>query len=154
MIVRPQLFRGFDDQGRYTKMKSIFKFIALFSIGFIISTSASSVKAQYMYNYSSNMWVNSSMNLLFQKRWATARIRAAGKTELTDALEGRRSGANNNQSNSAERQTPLQTEENILRRVSLRETSFKSNPATIMPFVLGAALVDAKTEEAQTLIKA
>jgi hypothetical protein len=132
-------------------MKTIFNFFAIILTVFTVSSLAQNARAQYMYNYSSNLWVNSNMNLLFQKRWATARIRAAGKTALADALEGRRS--NNSQSTTAN-PISLQTDENVLRRAPLSATSFKSNPATSMPFVFVAKFADENTEEIRTLIKA
>ncbi len=118
---------------------------------FTLLAMSQNASAQYMYNYSSNMWVNSNMNLLFQKRWATARIRAAGKTELADALEDRRS---NNSLSTTANTSAQQTDENVLRRAPLSATSFKSNPVTIMPFVFVAKFADENTEETRTLIKA
>ncbi|HEX8250661.1 MAG TPA: DUF6683 family protein [Pyrinomonadaceae bacterium] len=127
-------------------MKKITYLFAFIFTVLSFAAAAQSASAQYNYNYSgsSNIWVNSNMNLLFQKRWEAARIRAAGKTQLADAMEGRRSGGGNQTSAPAE---------NILRRAPLTETSFKSNPAPMMPAVFGASLVDAKPEDNQTLIK-
>jgi hypothetical protein len=63
-------------------------------------------------------------------------------------MEGSRRAAGENQ-------TPAQTApaENILRRVPLTETSFKSNPTPVMPALLGASLGDAKPEDSRTLIQ-
>jgi hypothetical protein len=124
------------------------KTIYLFAFIFTILSFAGTASAQYNYNYSSNIWINNNMNLLVQKRWETARIRAAGKTQLADAMEGRRPVAGENQT-----PTPNATAENVLRRAPLTETSFKSNPATIMPAVFGASLGEGKPEESRALIK-
>lgn len=126
--------------------KIIYLFAFIFTV-FAFSAAPQNASAQYNYNYGSNIWVNSNMNLLFQKRWEAAQIRAAGKTQLADALEGRRSGGGNPTSSQS---APA---ENILRRVPLTETSFKSNPEPIMPAVLGASLVDAKPEDSRALVK-
>ena len=125
--------------------KTIYLFAFIFTV-LSFAAAPESASAQYNFNYSSSIWVNGNMNLLFQKRWETARIRAAGKTQLADAMEGRRSGGNPTSAQVA-------PAENILRRVPITETSFKSNPATIMPAVFGASLVDAKPEDSRTLIK-
>jgi hypothetical protein len=127
--------------------KIIYLFAFIFTVlSFVAAPEKAS--AQYNYNYSSDIWVNGNMNLLFRKRWETARIRAAGKTQLADAMEGRRPVAGENQA-----PTPKATMENILRRVPLTETSFKSNPTPIMPALLGASLGDGKSEDSQKLIK-
>ncbi|HZH34735.1 MAG TPA: DUF6683 family protein [Pyrinomonadaceae bacterium] len=131
-------------------MKKHFNLFTLVLMIFTILSLGQNAQAQYKYNYSSNIWVNSGMNLLFQKRWATARIRAAGKTQLADALEGRRS--NNNQKTPA--QTAAAPTENILRRVPLSETSFESSSREMMPELLAAELVNVEPEESQRLIKA
>lgn len=128
--------------------KTIYLFAFIFTI-LSFAAAPEKASAQYNYNYSSNIWVNSNMNLLFQKRWETARIRAAGKTQLADAMEGRRSSSVN-QTTPQQQTAPA---ENILRRAPLSETSFKSNPATIMPAILGASLAGGKPEDSRTLIK-
>lgn len=43
--------------------------------------------------YSSDRFVNSNMQLFFQNRWNIARMRAQGKHQLADAMEGRSTGA-------------------------------------------------------------
>ena len=136
-------------------MKKIFHRFALIPMSLTILISAQAAGAQYKYNYSSNIWVNSGMNLLFQKRWANARIRAAGKTELADALEGRRSNhgqKGNDRKGAARIASPLA--EDVLRRVPLSLTSFKATSVKIMPLVLAAKLVDSKTEESRPFLKA
>ncbi|HEY8559861.1 MAG TPA: DUF6683 family protein [Pyrinomonadaceae bacterium] len=122
------------------------KYLNLFAIIFtftIVLTFTETTRAQYQYNYSSNMWVNSGMNLLFQKRWATARIRAAGKTQLADALEGRTASG---------RQT-VAPSENVLRRVPLTQTSFKANPSPIMPSVLAANFAEGGDAAVRQFVK-
>ncbi|MDQ3799569.1 MAG: hypothetical protein M3384_08970 [Acidobacteriota bacterium] len=130
--------------------KTIYLFAFIFTV-LSFAAAPEKASAQYNYNYSSNIWVNSNMNLLFQKRWETARIRAAGKTQLADAMEGRRSAGNGNQTTTQQQQSA--PAENILRRAPLSETSFKSNPATIMPAILGASVTGGKAEDSRTLIK-
>jgi len=129
--------------------KTIYLFAFIFTV-LTFAAAPESASAQFNYNYSSNIWVNSGMNQLFQKRWETARIRAAGKTQLADAMEGRRRpAAEGNQTTT----TQTAQAENILRRAPLTETSFKSNPATIMPAIFAESLGDAKPEDRQTFIK-
>lgn len=43
--------------------------------------------------YSNNRFVNSNLNLFFQKRWQVHRLRAQGNHQVVDALEGRTSSA-------------------------------------------------------------
>lgn len=124
-------------------MKRTFTLIAFI---FALLTLSQSASAQFQYNYSSNIWLNSDLNQMFQKRWTIARTRAEGRTQLADAMEGRRSTGSSGVS------TQNAPAENILRRVPLSQTSFKSNPIPVMPNLLGAKFVDQKPEDLQTLV--
>ena len=134
-------------------MKKIFNLFALVFTSFTILSLSQTAVAQYKYYYSSNIWVNSGMNLLFQKRWEIARIRAAGKNQLADAMEGRRS--NNKQTTFAAPQNAQQAE-NILRRVPLSHTAFKRINVNTFRINVGIQLLDknASEEEKQTLYDA
>lgn len=94
--------------------------------------------------YSSNIFVNSNMHLFFQKRWQIAHLRAAGKHEVADALEGRRTNPGQASGQSAP------TAENILRRVPLSQTSFKPAGKFIMPDELTGNLAGASADETAT----
>jgi hypothetical protein len=121
----------------------------LFAFIFALLSLSQSASAQFQYNYSSNIWLNSDLNQMFQKRWTIARTRAEGRTQLADAMDGRRS-INSNGNASTAQSAPA---ENILRRVPLSQTSFKSNPIPVMPSLLGAKFVDQKPQDLQTLVK-
>jgi hypothetical protein len=134
--------------------KNLNLFAFIFTI-FCFLAVPNETKAQYIgtspyIKYSNNIFVNSNMHLFFQKRWQIARLRAAGKHEVADALEGRRTNKGQPVNNSA----PAASGDNSLRRVPLSQTSFKSNKETIMPFVLGAETLEAGKEEREFLVKA
>lgn len=125
-------------------MRTLTRPFALTAACLTILVSAQAAHAQYNYNYSSNIWVNSGMNLLFQKRWETARMRAAGKNELADAMEGRRAGG----AQAAAQNAPA---ENPLLRAPLSATAFRPTPSRVMPPILAAALADQKGEDFKVL---
>lgn len=130
-------------------MKKILNLFALLLIGFCLLSAPEAAQAQFNYNYSSNIWVNSGMNQIFQKRWTVARMRDAGKNELADAMEGRKT--NNGQQVGNQKASSA---ENVLRRVPLSQTSFKASPVKIMPLVLVAATFDAPKEQRDILVEA
>lgn len=78
--------------------------------------------------YSSDRFVNSNMQLFFQNRWNIARMRAQGKNQLADAMEGRSTGTYQNaqprQANPASTLTGTQGAE--LLNAPLSMTTFNS----------------------------
>lgn len=118
---------------------SLFVFAAMMA-------SPSESQAQYIgtspfIRYSNNIFVNSNMHQFFQKRWQIARLRAAGKHQVADAMEGRRT---NNGQVSSQSVPPA---ENVLRRVPLGQTSFKPVAKSVMPDELTKNLEGASAED-------
>ncbi len=122
------------------------KIIGIYTLIFAtIVFSATEAKAQYVgtspfMTYSNNIFVNSNMHLFFQKRWRIASLRAAGKHQLADAMEGRVTSG-------GQKQSGAPSAEPGLRRVPLARTSFKPTGKTIVPDELTDDLQDISAEE-------
>lgn len=107
--------------------------------------SPQTANAQFHNTYSSNIFLNSELNNLFNKRWAVARARSEGRTKLAEAMEGGRS----NGANASTQQTAAQPD--ILRRVPLSNSSFKNSRSPIMPEALARSIAGDQPETAVSL---
>jgi hypothetical protein len=130
-----------------------------------LTAAQTAAQAQYNYNYSSDRWVNSSMNLLFRKRWEIARIRAKGKHQLADALEGRRTpqgeaaaraaksakASTATRAGTAAKAAPAQ---GVLPRAPLSQTSFKRISLRLAPTHLFVKFLDKDKEQRELVSKA
>lgn len=91
-------------------MNKIIRFLPALLAGFVCFGMSGSARAQLSNpwaTYSSDRFVNSNMQLFFEKRWQIARMRSQGKHQLADAMEGRSSGSARASGNQQAGGTPL-----------------------------------------------
>jgi hypothetical protein len=90
-------------------MTKIFRILPALLAGYVCLGGMGEAKAQLSNpwaTYSSDRFVNSNMQLFFEKRWQISRMRAQGKHQLADAMEGR-SSSNGTSGNRQTTGTPL-----------------------------------------------
>lgn len=126
-------------------MKNLTGFAAIIFAATLIFIQPGSANAQFHNTYSSNIFLNSELNNMFNKRWATARARSEGRTKLAEAMEGGRS------STGSAPQTQTAAQADILRRVPLSQTSFRSGGSAIMPAALASRMAGDKPETSASL---